>query len=42
MRLIREPVQPRTSPVLHSKLSHRRYKSWKTFLDHAYWSVELK
>jgi 5-methylcytosine-specific restriction endonuclease McrA len=42
MRLIREPVQPRTSPVLHSKLSHRRYQSWKTFLDHAYWSVELK
>jgi len=24
------------------KLSHRRYQSWKTFLDNAYWSVELK
>jgi hypothetical protein len=42
MRLIREPVQPRTSPSLCLKLSHRRYQSWKTFLDNAYWSVELK
>ena len=41
MKLFREPVQPRTSPVLSLKLSHRKYESWKTFLDHAYWSVEL-
>jgi 5-methylcytosine-specific restriction endonuclease McrA len=41
MKLIREPEQPRTSPALSLKLSHRRYKSWKTFLDNAYWSVEL-
>jgi 5-methylcytosine-specific restriction endonuclease McrA len=41
MTLIREPVQPRTSPVLGLKLSHGKYQSWKTFLDNAYWSVEL-
>ncbi len=41
MRLIREPFQPRTSPSLAPKLSHRKYHSWKTFLDHAYWTVEL-
>ena len=41
MTLTREPVQPKTSPVLSLKLSHRKYQSWKTFLDHAYWSVEL-
>ena len=41
MKLFREPVQPKTSPVLSLKLSHRKYESWKTFLDHAYWSVEL-
>jgi 5-methylcytosine-specific restriction endonuclease McrA len=41
MRLIREPEQPRTSPVLGLKLAHRRYRSWKTFLDDSYWSVEL-
>lgn len=41
MRLIHEPEQPRMSPVLSLKLVNRRYKSWKSFLDHAYWSVEL-
>jgi 5-methylcytosine-specific restriction endonuclease McrA len=41
MRLIREPEEPRTSPSLRHKLSHRKYRSWKTFLEHAYWSVEL-
>jgi 5-methylcytosine-specific restriction endonuclease McrA len=42
MRLIRDPVQPRTSPALSVKLCNRKYQSWKTFLDNAYWSVELK
>ena len=42
MRLYREPVEPRTSPSLRLKLSHRKYRSWKTFLDNAYWSVELE
>ena len=41
MHLIRPPVEPRTSPVLSLKLTHGKYQSWKTFLDHAYWSVEL-
>ncbi len=41
MKLIKEPVQPKTSPILSLKLTHRKYQSWKTFLDHAYWSVEL-
>jgi hypothetical protein len=42
MKLIREPVQPKSSPALSLKLTHRRYQSWKSFLDNAYWSVELK
>jgi 5-methylcytosine-specific restriction endonuclease McrA len=41
MHLIREPIEPRTSPVLGLKLSHGKYHSWKAFLDNAYWSVEL-
>lgn len=41
MALIREPIEPKTSPALAVKLNHRKYNSWKTFLDHAYWSVEL-
>jgi 5-methylcytosine-specific restriction endonuclease McrA len=42
MKLFREPVKPRTSPSLRLKLSHRKYRSWKAFLDNAYWSVELE
>jgi hypothetical protein len=42
MKLIREPVEPRTSPVVTLKLSHGKYKSWGAFLDNAYWSVELE
>ncbi len=42
MRLIKEPIRPRTSPALRVKLAHRKYRSWKTFIDNAYWTVELK
>ena len=42
MRLTRPPVRPRTSPTLGLKLANRKYQSWKTFLDDAYWTVELK
>lgn len=42
MSLIRKPEKPRRSPLLNLKLTHRKYQSWKTFLDNAYWSVELK
>jgi 5-methylcytosine-specific restriction endonuclease McrA len=42
MSLIRKPEKPKRSPVLNLKLTHRKYQSWKTFLDNAYWSVELK
>jgi 5-methylcytosine-specific restriction endonuclease McrA len=42
MRLIKEPVKPKFSPVVSIKLSDQRYRSWKQFLNHAYWNVELK
>jgi 5-methylcytosine-specific restriction endonuclease McrA len=42
MGLIRKPEKPKRSPILNLKLTHRKYQSWKTFLDNAYWSVELK
>ncbi len=41
MKLIQKPVKPKRNPVIHIHLSHERYHSWKQFLDHAYWSVEL-
>jgi 5-methylcytosine-specific restriction endonuclease McrA len=41
MKLIQKPVKPKNNPVIHIHLDHERYRSWKQFLDHAYWSVEL-
>ncbi len=42
MALVRKPEKPKRSPLLNQKLTNRKYQSWKTFLDNAYWSVELK
>lgn len=42
MRLRCTPVKPKRSPVLNLSLGDGRYHSWKQFLDHAYWSVQLK
>jgi len=42
MGLIRKPEKPKRSPLLNMKLTSKKYQSWKTFLDNAYWSVELK
>jgi 5-methylcytosine-specific restriction endonuclease McrA len=42
MRLIKEPVKPKRSPLLSIKLGNPKYASWKSFLDNAYWSVDLK
>jgi len=42
MTLVRKPEKPKRSPLLNQKLTNRKYQSWKTFLDNAYWSVELK
>lgn len=41
MALIRRPEKPKRSPMLNQKLTNSKYESWKTFLDNAYWSVEL-
>lgn len=42
MSLIRKAEKPKRSPLLNLKLTHRKYQSWRSFLDNAYWSVELK
>ena len=42
MSLVVKPVKPQRNPLVHVHLGHQRYRSWKQFLDHAYWSVELK
>ena len=42
MTLVRKPEKPKRSPLLNLKLTLTKYQSWKTFLENAYWSVELK
>jgi 5-methylcytosine-specific restriction endonuclease McrA len=42
MKLIKKPVKPKRNPVINFHLGRKRYRSWKQFLDNAYWSVELK
>ena len=42
MTMIRKPTSPRRSPMLHIHLRSPKYVSWKSFLDNAYWSVELR
>jgi len=42
LSLVRRPERPKRSPVLNQKMTLTKYQSWKTFLENAYWSVELK
>lgn len=42
MTLIQKPIKPKHNSLVHIHLGHQRYRSWKQFLDNAYWSVELK
>jgi len=41
MRLVRPPRQPRVSPVITIRAGSPKFRSWKQFLDTAYWHVEL-
>lgn len=42
MRLITKPIKPKRSPAIALRLTSEKYASWKQFLNHAYWSVELR
>ncbi len=42
MKLLNKPVRPSSSPVLRVKLSDDKYRSWRQFVNDAYWNVELK
>jgi 5-methylcytosine-specific restriction endonuclease McrA len=41
MRLIRQPKKPAGHPLLRANWIGRFHEEWKTFLDEAYWNVEL-
>lgn len=42
MSMVRKPERPKRNPVISLRLGNEKYRSWKTFLDHAYWDVELR
>ena len=42
MKLVTKPVKPKRNPTLAIKLGNPKYESWKSFVSHAYWSVDLK
>ncbi len=42
MKLIRKPFKPRSSPAVRLKIASAKYRSWRHFVDEAYWSVSLK
>jgi 5-methylcytosine-specific restriction endonuclease McrA len=42
MHLLKIPIKPKRNPAINLRLGSDKYASWKHFLDHAYWSVELK
>ncbi len=42
MRLVRAARRPKRNPLITLRLGSAKYQSWKTFLDEAYWSVELR
>ena len=42
MQLVRQPVKPKRSPLLSVKLCNPKYESWKSFVDNAYWLVDLR
>lgn len=42
LRLIRMPKKPRRSPVLRIKIQSEKYRSWRHFVDEAYWDADLR
>ena len=42
LELVRQPHRPQRNPLISIRMGSDRYASWKAFLDHAYWSVELR
>lgn len=42
MNLVRLPVKPKRNPLLSLKLGNPKYASWKSFVDRAYWTVDLR
>jgi 5-methylcytosine-specific restriction endonuclease McrA len=42
MRLIQRPIKPKHCVARKLRIGPSQYKSWKAFLNNAYWSIELE
>lgn len=42
MKLYKDPIKPKRNPAISIRLGMDKYACWQSFLDNAYWSVELK
>ncbi|NLX60684.1 MAG: HNH endonuclease [Phycisphaerae bacterium] len=42
MHLTRKPFKPKSCPTITLRAASPRYRTWKHFLDAAYWNVELR
>jgi 5-methylcytosine-specific restriction endonuclease McrA len=42
MKLVRKPIKPKRPPLLRLSIRTDKYRSWRHFVNEAYWSVELK
>jgi len=42
MALVRQPFKPAKCESLRLRIGPMQYQSWKTFLNNAYWTVELQ
>jgi 5-methylcytosine-specific restriction endonuclease McrA len=42
LRLVRKPYKPRRSPLINLRIRSEKYRSWRHFVNEAYWNVELK
>jgi hypothetical protein len=42
MHLIQKPYKPSRAETQQLRIGREQYRSWKAFLNNAYWTVELK
>jgi len=42
LKLVRKPYKPRRNPLIRVKIQSPKYRSWRYFVDEAYWSVTLR
>jgi len=42
MKLLKAPIEPKYNPMLKVHIESKKYNCWQSFVDEAYWTVELE